>query len=185
MVKRIAGSKLSRAAAVTVWITVCMATAQAAEKIRWEDLQQRFGGNPVCPSGARCDGLVEHRSIDVITRDGSKHHTRRLLIAAGHVRLYDRHNNMEVLSRSDVTRIEIRKRGRYFRRIVDSAVLPLDGGLLVCTGFGEQRCDPVMFAATITVMAAVWAYTGASAPVFLVAEGVALFKRPKIFELVE
>jgi hypothetical protein len=73
---------------------MCTVT-HAAEKIRWEDLLNRLDQSTVCPAGAGCFVLVEHRGVDVISQDGRKHHTRRLEIDSSGVRLYDRHGKME------------------------------------------------------------------------------------------
>ena len=162
---------LSRSIIVTALLVAGLGPIEAAEKIRWEDLQRRFGGT------SDREGLVEHRSVDVITRDGRKHHTRRLLIDNDRVRL-DGHRKMEVLPRQEIRRIEIRQIGRYFHRITDSAIIPLLGAAMVSDD------DPLAALVLLPMLSPVWAYTAATAPFFLAADGVAFFIPPRTFEIV-
>ena len=83
---------------------------------------------------------------------------------------------METLPRAGIVRIEIRQAGRFFHHISESASIPVEVGRL--------GCDPVLFGLLFTVTTPAWAYTAASAPFFLAADGIAFFVQPQTFNIV-
>jgi hypothetical protein len=118
--------------------------------------------------------------MNVTMRDGRKYHTWRLLILDDGVWVDDAHNNLQALPRQEVRRIQI-GRGRYYsHHIADNAEFAqmIEGG-----GWGGPLDGPAALLALI-VSTPFWAYTAASAPVFLAADGVAFFTPPKTFEIV-
>src|SRR5436190_2644505 len=142
---------------------VYMTSLQAAETIHWDDLQKRFGGQSNCPHG--CDGLVEHRGIDVITQDGRKHHARTLRMNSIGLTL-NSDNKVEFLPRDTVKRIKIRLSGKYVQQIANSASIILFIAFL-CTDPTESGygCTSPIEALALVVALPVAAFTIASAPV--------------------
>ncbi len=166
-----AGNLVSRAVTAMVLMAAGLGSLQAAEKIHWEDLQQRLYQ------------LGELRTVNVVTRDGQKHQAIMLTVAADDLTLYDRENVKDV-PRQDVARVEIRQRKRYYRHIGDnvsmSAWLPLVA--LVEFAYGREAGICIWgLLATPPLLA----YTIASAPVFLAADGVVYLKPAKTFEVVQ
>ena len=160
---------------------ICMALAlnvgatQAAEKISWNQLTGRIA------SQFRSAGWVEDHSVTVITIDRRAHHTRRLFIDSEGVKLDHAGGPMEVLPRRDVSRIEIRQRGRYIRRVTYNAEMAL---FVACVGFSAEEGGGGPLALLSPVVSIpFWAYTATSAPVLLGAEVVALFRSTLVFDI--
>jgi hypothetical protein len=176
---------IHRIVATTALLCASLATGQAAEKIRWPDLQRRFGGKPECPAEAPCEGLLPNHETTVTTRDGHRRHTRNLWIGPESLRL-DTGSGTELLDRNRVARIEVTVREEhYLHHIRESAVMPLTGAGVACSGLmGESGCNPLVFGVTLVILSPIWAYTAVSTPVLLVAEGVRFFVPSKKFEIV-
>ncbi len=132
----------------------------------------------MCSSGAFCDGVIAYQSVDVYTRDGKRHHTRRLLIAPKGLRLYSLDNRMEPIARDAVVRIKVRPRGRHLHHIQEAfewASLPLElaedstvvGGLLA------TALTPPLFAGAM-----------ATAPVFLLIDAFTFFAPAQTYEII-
>jgi hypothetical protein len=170
-VSQMASSLVSRAVTATVLMAAGLGSVQAAEKIRWEDLQERLYQ------------LGELRSVNVVTRDGIKHHANRLTMAADHLSLYD-HQNIQDVLRHDVLRVEIRRRKRYCQHIGENVYLSV---VLPVASLAEfaHNCEAGICVWGLLLTPPLWAYTAASAPVFLAADGVFLLVPAKTFEIVE
>jgi hypothetical protein len=170
-VSQMASRLVIRAIAAAVLTTAGLGSIQAAEKIHWEDLQPRVYQ------------LGELRTVSVVTRDGNKHHANRLTMAADHLTLYD-HQSIQDVPRHDVARVEIRKRKRHYEHIAEnvelSVVLPV--GSLAEFAYG---CEAGICVWGLLLTPPVWAYTAASAPFFLAADGVAFLMPAKTFEIVD
>lgn len=151
-------------------IMVNTPAVQAAEKVPWEKLV----------------GLAEDGSIDAITRDGQKHHARTLWLDPAAAELTDSGGKKEVLSRNDVKRIEVRMdrpRKHYLRHVSESAQFPVDLAELVL-GSGDAAAL-LLIVPWVTIAVPTWAYTVASAPFFLAAEGISLLaSHTPAFEIV-
>src|SRR5436309_15489485 len=93
----------------------CMGAGQAADRIRYEELQYRLS-----PSGQ----VLEHRGFKVTTLDGKEHSGRRLLLESDHVRIFHRNKSWEDLSIDQISRIKISQAGRSFHHVVASAKVP-------------------------------------------------------------
>ena len=178
---------VSRAVTVAVLLAAGLSSVQAAEKIRWEDLQKRVFG--------------DLRSVSVITRDGHRYHSQRVEFGPDHVALYDRGQLVRALWRQEVERVEIRRRKHYSRHIFENVVgplgLPILGALLplldpepartgsVSAHIGTVGTGAVGFAIGAILAPPFFVYGVASAPVFLAADGVAFLMPAKAFEIVE
>lgn len=162
---------VTRAVAVAVLIVAGLETARAAEKIRWEDLQQRVYSFGEC------------RSVNVLTRDGHKHHSRGLTMTSDHLSLLGR-QDIEEIARQDVLRVEIRQRKRYYHYIGGNAWMSLWVPVVSLVEF-VSGCDGGICVWGLLVTPPVWAYTAASAPLFLAADGVAFLLPPKVFDIVQ
>jgi hypothetical protein len=160
----------------------CAGAAQAAEKIRYEELAAKF---------APLNRAIEHRGITVTTLDGVKHSGRRLYFFADHVRLYRTDDSWvfrsddssEDLPGDEIARIEIRQRGRFFHHIVENgvaALIPIPLALAVCVSCDCGIDVLINFLAEPPMLA----YAVASTPVFLAADAVAFFIPPKVYEIV-
>jgi len=163
-VSQMASKLVSRAVTAAVLMATGLGSVQAAEKIRWEDLQKHVGK------------LGELRSVNVVTRDGHKHHSRGLTMAGDHLSLLN-HQNIEDVARQDVARVEIRQRKRYYRHIrgnvLEALMLPFESE----TALGLALCA--------VVAPPFLAYAVASAPVFLATDGIAFLLPPKVFDIVQ
>lgn len=140
-------------------IMVNTPSLRAAEKVPWDKLI----------------GLAEDGTIDAITHDGRKHHARTLWLDPGSAELTDPDGNKVVLSRNDVKRIEVRMgrpRKHYLHHIAESAKFPV---YLAELGLGSDEALALpLFVPWVTIAVPTWAYTVASAPFFLAAEGISL-----------
>lgn len=170
-------NRIGRAIKGAVCLALSLGAAQAAEKVSWNQVTGRI------PSQFRSAGWVEDRSTTVITIDGRAHHTRRLFIDTEGVKLDHGSRPVEVLLRRDISRIEFRPRGRYVRRIVNNAEIAL---YVTCVGFfadGGSGGPLALLSPVVSIP--FWAYTVASAPVFLAADVVALFRPARVFDIVQ
>jgi hypothetical protein len=170
-VSQMASNLVRRAVTVTVLIAAGLGTVQAAEKIRWEDLQQHVGK------------LGELRSVSVVTRDGHKHHSRGLTMTGDHLSLLSR-QNIEDVARQDVARVEIRQRKRYYQHIGENVALSVGLPVLSLIELASN-CDAGICIWGFVLAPPLLAYTVASAPVFLAADGIALLIPPKAFDIVQ
>lgn len=155
---------------------VFMGAGQAAEKIRYEEIPHHI---------ARFGTVLEHRGFTVTTIDGKKHAGRTLRLEADHVELLHGAGPGEKVPADQISRIEIRKTGRYSHHITDSAVIPIMVGELVCMD-GRIGCIVSITVLTLpitAVLSPVWAYTAVTAPFYLVADAIAFFLPPKVFEI--
>jgi len=158
----------------TLITAICVSPVQA-EKIRWEDLPQRL------------DPQIEHRGIAVFTADGQKHSARRMQIEADSITLDYGKGKTEIFPSAEIKRIEIRQTGRFFHKIRESALVPIEAGQFGCAlvNFDSvAECHPLVFGLGLTLTSPVWAYTTASAPFFLAADGIAFFVPPQTFDIV-
>ena len=163
-------------AALVVMAAICGGTVQAAEKMQWWVLEQRFPNS------------VQHRSIDLITKDGQKHHGSGMALNNKGLKLFEAKAAVEY-PRETVARIEIRQTGRFTNRIRENAVLGFYPAFmtayLASASSIPDVLTPIAFAVTLPLGVPVWAYTAASAPVFLAADGISVLLPPAVYELVD
>jgi hypothetical protein len=149
----------------------CVGTAQAAERIRYEEIPNHIG-----PFGT----YIAWRGIAVITVDGVKHSGRQLLLQPDHLRVFRKDDDWEDLPSDHVARIEIRQRGRFLTYAEMAFSLPLFFPAIEC----EDSHHPVIcWTISSVAFSPVWA-TVAATPFFLAAEGVTFFIPPKVYEIV-
>jgi hypothetical protein len=149
-----------------------VSAGQAADKIRYEDIPQHI---------ANFGTVLFHRGFTVVTVDGKKYESRKLRLEADHVELFLGDRPGEEVPSEQVARIEIRQAGRYFHHIADSAVIPVGLAMFLCGRPADDwPCDVIATAA----LSPVWAYTAVTAPFYLVADAIAFFLPPKVFEIV-
>lgn len=165
-----ANKMVRQAIAAAVLAAAGLGSIQAAEKIRWEDLQKRFQQG-------------KELRVNVITRDGKKHHATTVAMSATEISLNDR-GKIETLERQNVERVEIKERKRYYRHIGENAALSvaLPVVSLIETAYG---CEAGICVWGLLLTPPMVAYTAASAPVFLAADGVAFLLPPKAYDVVE
>jgi hypothetical protein len=154
---------------------VCVATGQAADKIRYEEIPNRLA-----PFGR----VLEYRGFNVITLDGKEHNGRRLGLESDHLRVFHSEKSWEDLPSEQIARIEISQGGRFFHHVADSAVIPVGIGVLLCGGDSWGVGSTLCAIPVTTVFSPVWAYTAATAPFYLAADGIAFFIPPKVYEIV-
>jgi hypothetical protein len=144
----------------------CVGTAQAAEKIRYEEIPLR---------------VVAHSSgATVFTTDGMSHAGARLVLEPDQAVLYQKDGSVENIPVDRIARVAIKHERTHFFEFTKasaSAIVFLPylvcGGDLVCTALATAAFSP----ATIAV-------TAGSAPVTLVLDGAAFFISPKVYEIV-
>jgi len=157
-------------------MAVCLGSAQAGEKFRYEEIPARLG-----PFGS----VLAYRGFKVDTLDGKQHRGRRLRLEADHLRVFHLNNSYEDLPGEQVTRIEISWGGRYFHHVVENAEIPIFFAALLCGGpWASANLSPWCVVPITTLFSPAWAYTAATAPFFLVADGVAWLIPPKVYEIV-
>ena len=149
----------------------CLATSQAAEKIRYEEISKRLA-----PFGT----VLAFRGFSVTTADGKQHEGRRMLLESDHLRIFQGDTAFEDLPSGEVSRIEISQGGRFFHHIVGPAQLPVAGASIICGGLE----DPACLVPATAAFSPLWAYTAATAPFYLIADGVAFLIPPKVYEIV-
>ena len=155
---------------------LCVGSAHASEKIRYEDIPAHI---------ASWGEVLNHRSLRVTTLDGKQHAARAASFETSGVRLYHDNEQVEDLPGDQITRIEIAKGGRYFHHIEESADFPLSRSKFVCEAFADMNApSPECLFAMTAVFSPEWAYTAVTAPLFLVADGIAWLIPPKVFEIV-
>ena len=150
----------------------CAGTALGAEEIRYEALLAHLGND------------LEHRGFKVVTLDGKEHSGRRLHLESDHVRVFHRRNRWDDLPSEQISRIEISQGGRFFHHIIFSAALPVWIGAFACDTTGGSGTSRSCMVYVTAVFSPVWAYTAATAPVYLAAVGVAFLIPPKVYEIV-
>ncbi len=114
---------LRRFSAAVIVTIACIASGEAAEKLRYEEIPNRLA-----PFGT----VLDYRGFRVITLDGKAHGGRRLRLESDHVRIFHLNNSYEDLASEQIARIEIRQRGRFFHHIVWSAEIPVMFAFLAC-----------------------------------------------------
>ncbi len=132
--------------------------SEAAEKMRFDEIPSRLGYTP------------EHRRFTVVTLDGKRHGGRKLRIEMDQVWVVGP-GKAERIASDLIARIEIGRGGRFFHLIGESAMIPIWGAT-----FTESWVT--------LVLSPVWVYTAASAPVLLIADGIAFLIPPKVYEIV-
>jgi hypothetical protein len=146
----------------------CVATAQGAERIRYEQIADRIGA------------LGGDRGATVFTIDGMKHAGVRFHLSPDQVSLYRKDGSIEGIRFDQIARVEIGHRRRHFFEFtVMSAVGVAALPVLVCDG--DFVCAAL--AATVISPTAAAVAVG-SAPVTLAMDGVALLIPPKVYEIV-
>ncbi|HEV8040836.1 MAG TPA: hypothetical protein VGP62_18330 [Bryobacteraceae bacterium] len=143
------------------------ATSMAATKISYEDIPKHLGVFAT---------YVEHRGITVTTADGKTHKGRRLQFTSDHLTIY-RDKFQEDLPKSDVMRIEISQSGRFFHHVVENAQMVKEFAELS----GDEFMDPI---GEVILLPPALAYTAATTPFFLAADGIAFLIPPKIYDIV-
>jgi hypothetical protein len=165
-------------ARVLLVASVAAGSMEAAEKIRYEEIPRHLA-----PFGS----VLRYRGFNVVTIDGQEHRGRELRLDSDHVRVYYPKSNEDIPGHQ-ISRIEISQRGRFFHHIVDSAVLPVLAGVLPCVDLMGNSSSPkcLMIATPLltALFSPIWAYTAATGPFFLAADGIAFLLPPKVYEIV-
>jgi hypothetical protein len=146
-----------------------MASAQAAEKIRYEDL-------PLAPT--------PRQSVTVITIDGVKHKGTQIRIDADHVAVVDAHGCAENLPRGEITRIEIKRVRHFFDFTIASALAVAFGPELLCFEDTRRKCLAGAALVLAPIEAALAAFAVASAPVTLAGDGITWLFPAKVYEII-
>jgi hypothetical protein len=150
--------RLAAAACLTI------GSMNAAEKISYEEFR----------------GLarnLDHRSIKIRTADGKNHKGRTVVMGPDHVRLFHFDQQWEDIPGDEIVGLEIGQGGRFSHHIGQSAQIPSDFAELVCWG------SDVCIVSVTLVLSPIWAYSLATAPFFLAADGIAFLIPPKVYEI--
>jgi hypothetical protein len=154
---------------VIALVTVgCIGTAQAAEKIRYEEIPARLA-----PFGS----LIESYGAKVTTLDGATHKGRELRLSPEQVELGEEGVFSQTIPKEQIVRLEIR-RGRqaldFTFYCLWFALSPVAG----CVGGDVDACVAAPFFLPVIGFAA------ATAPFMLAADGIELLIPPKVYEIV-
>jgi hypothetical protein len=143
----------------------CVGTAQAAEKIRYEEI----------PRGVSSQG-----EATVLTIDGAKHEGAKFRLDSDQVVLYRKDGSIENLPVDQIVRLSFKaERKHYFEFTVLSAAAAVVLPYWVCDG--DLVC--AVLAGTVISPAAIVVAAG-SAPVTLALDGMRLLIPPKVYEIV-
>jgi hypothetical protein len=155
-----------------------MGAAQAAEKIRYEDIPNRLAIFGTIVGGFR---------VKVVTRDGSEHTGRALRLGPNGVLVLGIADALkEEISSEDIARIEIRRGRHLFDSSIASATVAVETPELVC-GFDEKPSRSCMSIAALVLSpfeAAFAVFAVGSAPVTLAFDGAQFLLPPRVFEIV-
>jgi hypothetical protein len=152
----------------------CMGAAQAAEKIRFDEIPNRLA-----PFGT----VLAYRAFKVVTLDGKAHEGRRLRLEQDHVRIFE-NKTYEDLPGEQIARIEIRQTWRFVHHIVEAAEFPFAVAALGCGGLVSDSVSSLCVIPVTALFSPAWAYTAVTAPFFLASDGVASLIPPKVYEIV-
>ena len=153
-----------------------IATAHAADRIRYDEIPQRLA-----PFG----NVLAYRAFNITTLDGKRHGGRRLRLESDHLRIFHVDDSFEDIPSGEVSQIAISQGGRFFHHVVESAEKPILGAALLCGGITVEAGSTAdcMVPAT-ALFSPWWVPTAVSAPFLLAADGVAFLIPPKVFEIV-
>jgi hypothetical protein len=151
----------------------CTGMAQAAEKIRYEEIPRR-----IAPFGT----TVEAFRVKVIALDGAESAGRGLTFEPNRLRVWSGYSSWD-LPRDMVARIEIKRGGWFYRITFSSIVFAFGGPGWACED--NPGPTPLCLAYTSAVISpAAIAFAAASAPATLTVDGVRLLIPPKVYEIV-
>jgi hypothetical protein len=159
---------------MVVLLTACAAVCTAAEKIHEDEITKR-----IAPVGT----VIAPRGFTIVTLDGRSYHGRSLEIEHDALRI-SLVRTSERIPFAQVARVEISQCGRFSHHIVDAAVFPLSGSALSCSLMGESPLGMACFVTMTAALSPVWGYAAASAPFYLIADGVGCILPPKVYEIV-
>lgn len=126
---------------------------------------------------------MEHRGFKVTTVDGKEYRGRKLGLEYSHLRVFRSENQWDDVPSEEVARIEVRQGGRFFHHVANSAVFPVAMGMLFW-GAESGHAPPVCATIFTAFFSPEWAYTAATAPFYLAADGIAFLIPPKVFEII-
>jgi hypothetical protein len=153
----------------------CLTTGSmnATEIVSYQELRNRI---------APATHSLAHRSFKITTLDGKDHKGRTLFLATDHARLFHSEQKWEDIASGDIVRLQIAQRGRFLHHITESALIPLACGTVWCGGLDNPASDLCTLPMSL-IFSPVWAYTAASAPFFLAADGIGFLISPKVYEI--
>jgi hypothetical protein len=154
-----------RIAGVLLLTIACGSMAEAAEKVRWEDLPKRIRKQ-------------SNRDFVVVTKDGARFRGRDICFGRSDLRLSCHDIPDTLIAREDVSQIVIRQKGRY-SGMVGHGSEGLANALWHAPGLRN------VFGFLFFDIPAVLAWVGAEAAVLLPMEGVARLVPAKVFEVVQ
>jgi hypothetical protein len=162
-----------RFSAAVIVAIACIASGEAAEKLRYEEIPNRLA-----PFGT----VLAYRGFRVTTLDGKPHAGRRLRLESDHVRIFHLNNSYEDLASEQIARIEIRQGGRFFHHLDETAALALLLPFCVAA-IRSHDASPLCLIPTIVTFPPVLAFAAATTPFYLAADGVAFLIPPKVYEI--
>jgi hypothetical protein len=150
---------------ITCILLACVSVAEAAQKVRWEDLD-RFAD------------MGRDRQAEVVMKDGTRLRGLIGLVRPTELVLWGDNAPIATVPRENVARIAFRSKGHYLENLREMLI----GSLLFPTAVFVPEWR--VFALFTPV---VWAYTAVSAPCLLVAEAVSRLglKPAKVIEIVQ
>jgi hypothetical protein len=159
-------AKLRRIASVLLLATIWVSMVQAAEKIRWEDLNQRF-------ADIRSD---EHAAV--VMKNGTRLRGLIVGIRPTELEIWIDNTSETAVARENVARIIFRRKTHYLEKILENLAFSLIAPALVFV----PELQP---AAILTPI--MWAHTAVSTPVLLIAQGASwLGLKPRtVMEIVQ
>ena len=157
---------------ILLLFTAFLACASAAEKIRYDQIPGKLHMK---------DNELERRSFRIVSRTGTVYTGNSLHYSGEELILSDWDGSRDRFAPGEITRIEVRQRGRFAINPLDAIAAAFVIPILACLpgdGTPPPHCG-WWFAATPLFLA----YGIGAIPVYAGADLVTLFLPPKVFEI--
>jgi hypothetical protein len=161
-------------AAILLAVVASLSTAEASEKMRWEELQRRLGHRSTLPDSGTL--WLENRDIAVVTQAGARFRGRAMHVTPLSLEIWGYGLPLQTISREDVARIIIRQKGRYLHDLHRAVTIARE-----TTDFAlSDAATPLL----LFFIPPVWSVAVGSAPILLTAEGISRLFAARVIEIV-
>jgi hypothetical protein len=157
--------RVQKIAPILFAATVCASALHAAEKVRWEDLNQFVD-------------IQSDKHASVVKKDGTRLQGAIVVIRPTELAIWGDDFPITTVARENVARIVFRRNGHYLEMLLNSVVSSLIAPAIVFM-------PEIRPAALLTPV--IWAYTAITAPYFLIAQGASWLRiiPAKVIEIVQ
>jgi hypothetical protein len=162
-------------AAILLALVVGLSTAEAAEKMRWDELQRRLGHRLTLPNSGTL--WLENRGFAVVTKAGAQFRGRAMNVTPLSLEIWGSGLPRQTISREDVARIIIRQKGRYLHHLNHAVTVAPE-----TTDFAlSDAATPLL----LFFIPPVWAVAVGSTPFLPTAEGISRLFTARVIEIIQ